>query len=190
VELNQPKKNKKQQKRQKDKKQQKTTKNNKKKQKKQKKQKQQPLFYFKIDMNYLSFFSYTPSKKMTCSFHIPTDLWNGLIKDYRIDLVRNDIFPSVKNEFKDKLEFHILALPYYKTEQYVTHLLDTVNYYQNCNYFHGLHSSLQLCIRDICEFIDEYYSILKILCNHNKCPTNIRNKICTLFSYYDNDDDD
>lgn len=116
---------------------------------------------------------------------IPNELWNGIIYDFKIDLERNDIFPKIQSEFKDKVEFDILAISYYKLESYIEHYLDTMEYFAFCNYFHGLSHSMQLCIRDICEFIDNHDDALCLVWNHDKCPTHIKKKISTLFEYYD-----
>lgn len=117
--------------------------------------------------------------------HIPTDLWNGIIRDFRIDLVRNDVFHKVKAEFKEKVEFDILALEYYESELWLYDTLNTIRYYEKCPEFPGVYSSLQLCIRDICEYIDEHHDMLDTLYYHDKCPQTIIYQIEDMYDYYD-----
>lgn len=119
------------------------------------------------------------------AIHIPSDLWNGIIRDFRIDLVRNDIFHKVKAEFKNKVEFDILSLRYHETELWVCNILNTIKYYEQCPEFHGVYSSLQLCIRDLCEFIDEHHDMLSMLYYHDNCPDHIRYLIEDIYDYYD-----
>lgn len=119
------------------------------------------------------------------SIHIPTDLWNGIIREFRIDLVRNDVFHKVKSLFKDTVEFDILALRYYESELWLFNTLYLIRYYESCPEFPGLYSSLNLCIRDICEYIDEHQDMLDAMYYHDKCPESIICLIEDIYNYYD-----
>ena len=117
--------------------------------------------------------------------NLPLDITNTIIKDFKTDLEIIDYFPKHKLNFINNIEFHILYISFNKNEFY--DMLLYMNYYNSCNYFHGYESSRQICIRDICEYIDLYDNHLKLLYFHNKCPIELKKDIEKFYYYSDYD---
>ena len=117
--------------------------------------------------------------------NIPKEICNGLIKDFKSDIERNDAFEGHKRNFKDNVEYYIQSIVIDDNYSYIKSILSSMEFYTKCEYFHGLETSIHTCLRDIHEFTCYYETNLRLVYKNTNCPNDIKKMIVLLFYFSD-----